>query len=589
MAGKIHIVVKKTPGKITLCRDLRKFLKNYLDELNKRYLTQMRSPHSAPEPLLMRGADYYSIHEQGSVSVHGYLRRLYLEEHGELPENSIREQVAGKLSAAVHLAGARFGKKGIGSDVGHRFMFGISDAMSKAWLEAGVDPDQALRAIINETFDRYRQTVMGGAELGYAVGIHHDTAHIHAHVALMAFADDGKQLKLSNGSKMKMADGTLRRVDVLNLLIGTANTVLAEYNSRFLQPKSPVPQVKTPQVEIQRWVQLAAWDRVPDNLTPSETVTRALREVSRLQNAKPEEILTAIQSSYNKRRQALRAARESQNRQALKDAEKLARQKLDDVFVEQRKLREQEKRLRELRRLTVQADSSQKRLLRKIIDPRPNRYERLAKADKSIETDNFRLSAIDATTAGLHDLLTQLDVDYAAALHITNALIINTDFNNAIEVEALRTLEMRIKVRAAARKQTLQESINKLTRALKTHSLRIEDAIQTLEILRCANRELQPASMMQLEQILNSPELLRGLGIKNTSDNPENPVLVPIEEQAEELTPELTEAIRLSQEIVEPEEEQERQWEPDHREPAAPSPPAQELALLLARGRSPSR
>ncbi|MEI6785420.1 MAG: hypothetical protein WCQ21_31360, partial [Verrucomicrobiota bacterium] len=152
-----------------------------------------------------------------------------------------------------------------------------------------------------------------------------------------------------------------------------------------------------------------------------------------------------------------------------------------------------------------------------------------------------------------------------------------------------RTLEMRIKVRAAARKQTLQESINKLTRALKTHSLRIEDAIQTLEILRCANRELQPASMMQLEQILNSPELLRGLGIKNTSDNPENPVLVPIEEQAEELTPELTEAIRLSQEIVEPEEEQERQWEPDHREPAAPSPPAQELALLLARGRSPSR
>ena len=44
-----------------------------------------------------------------------------------------------------------------------------------------------------------------------------------------------------------------------------------------------------------------------------------------------------------------------------------------------------------------------------------------------------------------------------------------------------------------------------------------------------------------------------------------------------------------AQEIVEPEEEQERQWEPDHREPAAPSPPAQELALLLARGRSPSR
>jgi hypothetical protein len=75
---------------------------------------------------------------------------------------------------------------------------------------------------------------MNNAEIGYAIGIHHDKQHYHAHVILMEFTQTGKRLKLSNRQKVTQSDGTIKRVDHLNCLIGTANSVFSEYQTRHI-------------------------------------------------------------------------------------------------------------------------------------------------------------------------------------------------------------------------------------------------------------------------------------------------------------------------------------------------------------------
>jgi hypothetical protein len=245
-----QVIVKVTKGKILMNRFARHYIKNYLDELCKHKAPQIEEQVNE---IQLNGVDYDSSMEQGRATVHGYLRDLYIEENQDIPEKcKDHNNLASNIAKAVHLAGARYGGKIFDSEIGKKIVFSISPESTTAWKQYHIDPDLALRHIVVETFNRYSSAVMDHAKLGYAIGIHHDKEHYHAHVILMEFANTGQRLKLSNRQQVKQADGTIKRIDHLNCIIGTANSVFAEYQTRHIHGQINISKESTlvNQVEI---------------------------------------------------------------------------------------------------------------------------------------------------------------------------------------------------------------------------------------------------------------------------------------------------------------------------------------------------
>jgi hypothetical protein len=259
------------------------FLREYLDETYKNYIKMRRD--KKPSIMAIRGVDYFSTHDQGRVTVHGYLRKFFLDECGKKPEDLDKDQVVTHLASSIHTAAVRLGRAKQGSDIVAKFAFCLSPEISRAWKAAGIDLDAGLRQIVDETLRRYRLGIMEGAELGYAVGIHHDKEHVHAHVYLMKRAANGKLLKLSNRLeavpgkreeiRQQLRDAKSKGLPIpdnllqhpLNLLINTANSVLREYQDTLSKSKFNVGNPHSLSADIERRINLATYDRIPASIS----------------------------------------------------------------------------------------------------------------------------------------------------------------------------------------------------------------------------------------------------------------------------------------------------------------------------------
>ena len=326
----LQIIVKGTSRKVKLDKHLRSYIRAYLDETQKVYLQRSSRTTEKPAMLAIRGVDYHAHQAQGLVTVHGYLRRYFMDEAGKLPDSCTREELIPHLAAAIHTAAVRLGRGHTGSEVASKFVFAISPEMSKAWKEAGVDVDAGLRYVVEQTFERYRLGVMDGAELGYAVGIHHDKEHLHAHVLLLHHAENGKHLKLSNRHQVNMPDGKIRRIDHLTLLTNTANVVLREYQQTLTTPAVSIGERNDHGPDIQRWLTLAACDRLPKDIKGPHAEVWRSQERERLCRAPAGEIVAALDAAYRKRltflRQCQNAARTSEGLVKLAERELRSRE-----------------------------------------------------------------------------------------------------------------------------------------------------------------------------------------------------------------------------------------------------------------------
>jgi len=348
----LQIIVKGTSRKVKLDKHLRSYIRAYLDETQKVYLQRSSRTTEKPAMLAIRGVDYHAHQAQGLVTVHGYLRRYFMDEAGKLPDSCTREELIPHLAAAIHTAAVRLGRGHTGSEVASKFVFAISPEMSKAWKEAGVDVDAGLRYVVEQTFERYRLGVMDGAELGYAVGIHHDKEHLHAHVLLLHHAENGKHLKLSNRHQVNMPDGKIRRIDHLTLLTNTANVVLREYQQTLTTPAVSIGERNDHGPDIQRWLTLAACDRMPAGVKGDAAEAWRIKERERLRRAPAGEIVGAIDHAYHARltlfRQCQNAATTSDGRDKLAASELRYREFIAaataaarEVFALQRKARKE--------------------------------------------------------------------------------------------------------------------------------------------------------------------------------------------------------------------------------------------------------
>jgi hypothetical protein len=66
---------------------------------------------------------------------------------------------------------------------------------------SGINPDQVLHSTMKRVMLKFNQTYHPGDSVGYAYGIHHDTAHLHVHVAICPRTANGKYVGCSIAKK----------------------------------------------------------------------------------------------------------------------------------------------------------------------------------------------------------------------------------------------------------------------------------------------------------------------------------------------------------------------------------------------------
>lgn len=68
--------------------------------------------------------------------------------------------------------------------IAHRLIFSMSKEQHDALVAAGINPDHVLHSSLKKVMRRFAEKFHPGDSIGFAYGLHHDTAHLHAHLAL---------------------------------------------------------------------------------------------------------------------------------------------------------------------------------------------------------------------------------------------------------------------------------------------------------------------------------------------------------------------------------------------------------------------
>ncbi len=161
----------------------------YLDETSSRKVS-LRERKELDEQIgkkLKGFTDYASKEAIGQVHAGGFL-------HHEIRRNSDGSSTApAKLSNTErkrriteawqhHLD--KFPTQAKRPVIAHRLIFSMSKEQHDALVAAGINPDHVLHSSLKKVMRRFAEKFHPGDSIGFAYGIHHDTAHLHAHLAL---------------------------------------------------------------------------------------------------------------------------------------------------------------------------------------------------------------------------------------------------------------------------------------------------------------------------------------------------------------------------------------------------------------------
>ena len=407
---KTHqITVIKTTGDVKLDRNVRSFIREYLDEVYKNYMQRRRpDPKKRPDMMAINGVDYFSAHAQGRVTVHGYLRRFFAEQTGKKPEDCDKDKLITQLASSIHTAAIRLGHAREGSEIAAKFAFCLSPELSRSWKQAGVDIDAGLRQVVDETLARYSRFAMDGTELGYAVGIHHDKQHVHAHVFLMRRASNGKLLRLSN-RHVVTENGITQKHDYLNILIKTANSVLREYQNKLTKAKVNLGNTQSLSADIERWINLATYDRIPAGIKGAAAEEWAITEKERLRQSPPEVLIRTLDSAYAKRittfRQYQHHSTQATGRDALETHEQQLRTRLEQQLHLHRIQAQEEREARKAKNATLKTKKLELQLVNAVM--KINKARLLPIALKQIDQIHAQLRQNIVTNPLLRNLIAE--------------------------------------------------------------------------------------------------------------------------------------------------------------------------------------
>jgi hypothetical protein len=125
---------------------------------------------------------YLAKDELGQIHVRGFLHdRVAQNTDGSFshPASLSTEEIIRRLGRAWK----SHAKKCRATDISHhRLVVSMSGEFHNALVQAGRNPDQVIKGMIERTMRSFQEKFHPGDSVGYSYGLHHDTDNLHAHV-----------------------------------------------------------------------------------------------------------------------------------------------------------------------------------------------------------------------------------------------------------------------------------------------------------------------------------------------------------------------------------------------------------------------
>ena len=191
----------------------------YLDENSDRKHSLRRyygdpGEQSAVGKKLKQFADYASKETLGQVHAGGFFHHQILTNMDgtrsapSLLSNAERKR---RISTAWFNHIHKFASSSENPVIQHRLVFSMSKPFHDKLVGAGINPDRVLQVTMKKIMRKFTERFHPHDAIGYAYGIHHDTDHLHVHVALCprtakgAYVGCSMSRSTTSGNKNQMA------------------------------------------------------------------------------------------------------------------------------------------------------------------------------------------------------------------------------------------------------------------------------------------------------------------------------------------------------------------------------------------------
>ncbi len=162
---------------------------NYLDETSERKVSSREKYDQASEigRKLKQFADYASKETLGQVHAGGFfhdLIRINPDGSSTAPSKLSNAERKQRISDTWFHHLRKFPSQAKKPVIQHRLVFSMSKEWHDELVAAGLNPDRVLHSTMKKVMGKFAEKFHPADSIGYAYGIHHDTDHLHVHVAL---------------------------------------------------------------------------------------------------------------------------------------------------------------------------------------------------------------------------------------------------------------------------------------------------------------------------------------------------------------------------------------------------------------------
>jgi hypothetical protein len=174
----------------------------YLDETSRRKVS-LRERADMDQQIgkkLRHFTDYASKETLGQVHAGGFLHhsiRMNPDGTSTAPSQLSNAERKQRITQTWQKHLARFPSTAKRPVIAHRLVFSMSKEQHDALAGAGISPDQVLHSTIKKVMRRFNERFHPNDSIGYAYGIHHDTANLHVHVAICPRTENGSYVGCS--------------------------------------------------------------------------------------------------------------------------------------------------------------------------------------------------------------------------------------------------------------------------------------------------------------------------------------------------------------------------------------------------------
>ena len=175
---------------------------DYLDETSCRKVS-LRERADMEQQIgkkLKHFTDYASKETLGQVHAGGFLHhsiRINPDGTSTAPSQLSNAERKHRITETWQKHLARFPSTARRPVIAHRLVFSMSKEQHDALTDAGINPDQVLHSTMKKVMRRFNERFHPNDSIGYAYGIHHDTANLHVHVAICPRTENGSYVGCS--------------------------------------------------------------------------------------------------------------------------------------------------------------------------------------------------------------------------------------------------------------------------------------------------------------------------------------------------------------------------------------------------------